>query len=265
MVKQVQSRKGGDLAQYQNSIEKLSRVVPLYYLCGNQNHLLADAGIDAISADIEEMSFQIKYLSERAGVILEVLEAFRNDPNTDLGLLARKYMSAAGFDLDLIHYGSQLLLTRLQETTLRVMNAMGLRVDRYASLIEWIIEQPTVFDRPDPKNKDYSMEEWDLYANSTVSFSNAGEGLCINIGKNPRIPNHGLSIRKNLISGAFELFRRFYDLNITGNNIFPDPEGKYCREVIFTSNFFATVAKGEEEYYRLHPEDSPKSAIQATS
>jgi len=50
------------------------------------------------------------------------------------------------------------------------------------------------FDQPDPYNPKYSLFEFDLYAW---------------INPTPEMPSHRLSLRKNLETGKFEIYRKF--------------------------------------------------------
>lgn len=52
------------------------------------------------------------------------------------------------------------------------------------------------FDRPDHKTPDYSLDEVDYYA--WIPYPHHSE-----------MPNHRLSLRKNLVTGEFEVYRRF--------------------------------------------------------
>jgi len=58
------------------------------------------------------------------------------------------------------------------------------------------------FETPDPKNPDFSMTEVDYYA--WIPYDMA----------TPETPNHRLSLRKNLKTGEYELYRRLFQRRI---------------------------------------------------
>ncbi|MBA7505083.1 hypothetical protein ES706_03746 [subsurface metagenome] len=55
------------------------------------------------------------------------------------------------------------------------------------------------FDQPDTENPDYSMPEVDYYAWTPLDKQ-----------RETGVPNHRLSLRKNLVTGKFEVYRRFF-------------------------------------------------------
>jgi len=56
------------------------------------------------------------------------------------------------------------------------------------------------FEQPDPRDPDHSMCEVDFYAWIPYEKQHGTEG----------VPNHRLSIRKNLKRGEYEVYRRYY-------------------------------------------------------
>ena len=55
---------------------------------------------------------------------------------------------------------------------------------------------PKQFDQPDPEDPTYSMDEIDWYASTPLIHHGA-------------MPNHRLSLRKNLVTGKYEVYRQF--------------------------------------------------------
>jgi len=81
------------------------------------------------------------------------------------------------------------------------------------------------FDRPDPRNPNYSLVEVDIYGWIPRDFWS-------------EVRDHRLSLRKNLKTGKFELYRYYYT---TGSE-----------EVIFTGSLEECLKKAEEEWKRFH-------------
>jgi len=79
------------------------------------------------------------------------------------------------------------------------------------------------FEKPDPKNPDYSLLEVDYYAW---------------IPKNNHIVSHRLSLRKNLKTGKFEVYRFFYTRRI--------------EEVAFEGSFEEALKFADAEYEKWH-------------
>ena len=81
------------------------------------------------------------------------------------------------------------------------------------------------FDRPDPKNPQYSLVEVDIYGWLPREYWSEAR-------------NHRLSLRKNLKTGKFELYRHYYADDYD--------------EVIFTGSLEECLKKAEEEWKRFH-------------
>jgi hypothetical protein len=105
------------------------------------------------------------------------------------------------------------------------------------------------FDSPDPSLPDYSMCEVDYYAWIPLNAQVKG------------IPNHGLSLRKNLKSGNYEVFRRYDDEKIArryGNAKASSGPGFggvriYDVDVIIScNNLEAAIRAAEGEWDRFH-------------
>ena len=95
------------------------------------------------------------------------------------------------------------------------------------------------FDRRDPNNPDYSLEEVDYYAWTPATCD---------------IPNHRLSLRKNLKTGQFELYRHYAQRRVL---IAPEvlvvtaePYGQ--DEVCFSGSFQEALDFGNREYEKYH-------------
>jgi len=83
------------------------------------------------------------------------------------------------------------------------------------------------FERPDPKNPCYSLVEVDIYGWIPRDFWD-------------EVRNHRLSLRKNLKTGRFELYRHYYTDGYD--------------EVIFAGSLEECLKKAEEEWKRFHYE-----------
>jgi len=81
------------------------------------------------------------------------------------------------------------------------------------------------FDRPDPKNPCYSLVEVDIYGWIPREYWS-------------EVRDHRLSLRKNLKTERFELYRHYY---IDGSE-----------QVIFTGSLEEYLKKAEEEWKRFH-------------
>ena len=80
------------------------------------------------------------------------------------------------------------------------------------------------FERPDPKNPQYSLVEVDIYGWIPRDFWS-------------EIRDHRLSLRKNLKTGKFELYRHYY--------------AEDYDEVIFTGSLEECLRKAEEGWRRF--------------
>jgi len=84
---------------------------------------------------------------------------------------------------------------------------------------------PLGFDDPDPIKPEHSFREVDIYAWIPYHFTD-------------EIPNHRLSLRKNLKTGLFELYRYYYH--------------DETEEVIFKGEFEQALIKANDEWNRFH-------------
>ena len=57
---------------------------------------------------------------------------------------------------------------------------------------------PREFDLPDPADPSYSMSEIDFYASTSPRL-------------HAHMPNHRLSLRRNLVTGRYEVYRQFVE------------------------------------------------------
>jgi len=81
------------------------------------------------------------------------------------------------------------------------------------------------FERPDPRNPSYSLVEVDIYGWIPRDFWD-------------EIRDHRLSLRKNLRTGRFELYRHYYADDYD--------------EVIFTGSLEECLKKAGQEWKRFH-------------
>jgi len=81
------------------------------------------------------------------------------------------------------------------------------------------------FERPDPRNPSYSLVEVDFYSWIPREYWSETR-------------NHRLSLRKNLKTGRFELYRHYY---VDGSE-----------QVIFTGSLEECLKKAEEEWKQYH-------------
>jgi len=99
------------------------------------------------------------------------------------------------------------------------------------------------FDHPDPHNSKYSCLEVDYYPW---------------INPTPKMPSHRLSLRKNLETGKFEVYRR---LNYRQLSIFPGFTAitHYYKSIlpilVFSGGFEDALDFGNNEWERWHGED----------
>lgn len=101
------------------------------------------------------------------------------------------------------------------------------------------------FDKPDPKNPYYSLDEVDYYAWVPALMG---------------IDNHRLSLRKNLITGEFEVYRRFYQRRLVAphpNIIGVVSHDTGLEEIAFRGTFEEALRFADKEYYKYHGEREP--------
>jgi len=105
------------------------------------------------------------------------------------------------------------------------------------------------FNQPDSKNPNYSFDEVDYYS-WILSDSD--------------FPNHRLSLRKNLITGEFEVYRRFQQkqiFSINGFTIDTNVETGY-EEVAFKSKDLGEAIKfADSEWTRFHGEEKEPDKV----
>jgi hypothetical protein len=101
------------------------------------------------------------------------------------------------------------------------------------------------FDQPDPKNPDYSLEEVDYYAW---------------IPTNAQVPNHRLSLRKNLKTGFFEVYRHYAQRRvlIAPEVLVVTHEGTGQEETAFEGAFADALEFANSEYEKWHHADQHK-------
>ncbi len=102
---------------------------------------------------------------------------------------------------------------------------------------------PAEFEQPDPKTPGYSMTEVDYY--SWIPSHMATK----------EIPNHRLSLRKNLKTGEFEAYRRYFNpLLISRKNVTMITGADTGLETVaFKSKEFKEIVKFvNEEYSKYH-------------
>jgi hypothetical protein len=105
------------------------------------------------------------------------------------------------------------------------------------------------FDRPDPDNPNYSLEEVDYYAW---------------IPANAQVPNHRLSLRKNLVSGKFEVYRRYFEKRtmLMRNLIVATGDDTGLEQVPFEGTFEEALRFAHTEYEKYHEEIEPDKPCQ---
>jgi hypothetical protein len=102
---------------------------------------------------------------------------------------------------------------------------------------------PAEFEQPDPKNPPYSMTEVDYYAWIPGYLATK------------EVPNHRLSLRKNLNTGEFELYRRFFNRFLISRKSLTMESGAdtYKETVAFKSKDFQEIIRlGNKEYSKYH-------------
>lgn len=97
------------------------------------------------------------------------------------------------------------------------------------------------FKVEDPDNPGYALCEVDMYAW---------------IPANDKVPNHRLSLRKNLVTGEYELYRHYVRrviVEFAGTTITTNADDDVQDEVIFNSNDLqAVLDRGKEEWDKFH-------------
>jgi len=88
------------------------------------------------------------------------------------------------------------------------------------------------FEKEDPYKKGYSLLEVDIYAWIPSKYQ-------------IEVANHRLSLRKNLKTGLFELYRYYYH--------------NHSEEVIFQGSFEEALKRANEEWNKYHSEWAGKS------
>jgi len=101
-----------------------------------------------------------------------------------------------------------------------------------------------MFNAPDPENPDYSLHEVDYFA-----WVPAGSP----------VPNHRLSLRKNLINGAFEVYRRYYERRtiVTPSMTILTSDDTGMEEVVFSGGFEEALRFADAEYEKFHGKKEP--------
>lgn len=90
------------------------------------------------------------------------------------------------------------------------------------------------FGRPDPKTPDYSLAEVDYYGWIPRQFQS-------------EMPNHRLSLRKNLITGEYEVYRQYKDSTI--------------KQVAYTGDLKGAILFACAEWRRYHGEGKEDDKI----
>jgi len=92
------------------------------------------------------------------------------------------------------------------------------------------------FEREDPNKKGYSMDEIDYYEWAPATQR-----------------NHRLSLRKNLITGEFEVYKCFWTGQDTPTGIIPDVEQGEEQVMFKTKSLAEAVQWAREETEWVHP------------
>ena len=98
----------------------------------------------------------------------------------------------------------------------------------------------TQFNQPDRKNPNYSLDEIDYYAW---------------IPPNPEVENHRLSLRKNLVTGEFEVYRKFQRRQIfskKGLTIDTNVETGNEKIAFKSKSLAETIKFADSEWKRFH-------------
>jgi len=111
------------------------------------------------------------------------------------------------------------------------------------------------FDHPDPENPNYSMDEVDYY--SWIPSDK----------QTVRIPNHRLSLRKNLVSSQYEVYRKYYEtpqsLVFRGKDFTMVTTGKESidEEVVFKGSLEEAIRFADNEWHRYHGEGKERDEV----
>lgn len=99
------------------------------------------------------------------------------------------------------------------------------------------------FNAPDSENPDYSQEEIDYFAWTPIVT-------------HKDVPNHRLSLRKNLRTGKFELYRRFFEpvrfADLNRGYAVATGIDTGLEQVIFSGSLAEAVHIGNKEYEKFH-------------
>ena len=106
------------------------------------------------------------------------------------------------------------------------------------------------FQVPDSDTPGYSLHEVDYYA---------GVPAC-----NRDVPNHRLSLRKNLTTGNFEVYRRYLRRKVVTKPCFMviSSTDMGLEEVMFAGSFSEAMAYGDSEYRKYHGGKEPDKVCQ---
>jgi len=101
-----------------------------------------------------------------------------------------------------------------------------------------------LFDKPDNKFPVYSFHEVDYYG-----WVPQGKG----------VENHRLSLRKNLVTGKFEVYRHYYRRRIvqTPQCLVVGQEDTGQEETIFEGTFEEALEFADNEYRQFHGDKEP--------
>jgi len=91
-----------------------------------------------------------------------------------------------------------------------------------------------IFNRLDPKNPSYSHTEWDFYAWIPAKSD---------------LPDHRLTLRKNMKTGEYEVYRYFNDT-------------KVVKVVLKTQSFEEAIRFADEQRRRFHGHWEPSQVCQ---
>jgi len=119
----------------------------------------------------------------------------------------------------------------------------------------FLIICPSEFETEDSEHKGYSMAEVDYYSWIPSPFQTV------------RIPNHRLSLRKNLVSGQYEVYRKYYEtpqsLVVRGKDFTMVTTGKESldEEVVFKGSLEEAIRFADNEWHRYHGEGKERDEV----
>jgi hypothetical protein len=94
------------------------------------------------------------------------------------------------------------------------------------------------FEKPNPRNPDYSLAEVEYYQRIPVGSM---------------LSNHSLSLRKNLVTGKFEMYRRHYRGYVsTGRSLMADRDAMLENVVFRSSSLEAAIGFAHKECVKYH-------------